>query len=179
MPVPLQNTSYDGLENKNLKVEGDKLESKPDPYKIRPDFKGGKKKIRKNQIISQERAKRAADLQTSSESATFSNGLWGATFDKANVFEGSENKVLQWPYNNVEGAKCINVFGRKNKTLSIKAAEAMKEGKTEIDAEDAKGNKMSSIEKSSYAIMALPAHNELIDRHENFGEYALRAKKGV
>jgi len=167
MPKNQEKTSYDGLENKDLKVgTGNKLESKPDPYKIRPEFKG-KKKIRKNQIISQERAKRSADLQTSSESATFSNGLWGATFDDKNVFEGSDNKVLQWPYANVEGAKCINVFGRKNKSLSIKAADALGDKKEDADIKQERAS-MKATDKAAYAIMALPSHNEL-NQYENFG----------
>jgi len=117
----------------------------------------GKNRIRKNQLISQERVKRNLELQTSSKTATISDGVWGYTFRGKNEFEGSANKVLQYPYHDVEGAKCVNIFGKKNKMLSIKNnAETQAQFK-----------EMTDMDKAAHQIMSLPGHTTLTATRED------------
>ena len=167
MPLPLQKTSYDGLANvTDTKIVDDKViktKDLNDPYRIMPSDKYGKKRMRKNQLITQERVKRGLELSTTSSTAEVSTGVWGYTFDGKNKFEGQGQQTLKYPYNNVEGAKAVNVFGKKNKMMSIKNSEEW--------------GKASEVDQASHTIVSIPEANNLHSNHENINAEPAEVKE--
>jgi len=159
----MKKTNYDKMDDTSKFRMDDGKMVKHDPYRIQPEFSRGKNKIRKNQLISQERVRRGLELQTTSKTATFTNGVWGPTMDGKNTFEGQENAPLQWPYKDVPGAKVINVFGKKNKMMSIKA-----------HAEEPELQSKDATDMAAYATMTIPKHNTLSKNHEDFVEVESR-----